>query len=95
MYTYTRTYTYNMIDYSLHVLPTCTLILYRGYGETEKPNGVEHYTMETLTQDIVQLVSASCVFITVCDCYCLQINVLSSDGKCVLVAHDWGGIIAW
>ena len=32
------------------------MLLFRGYGETEKPAGVHNYTMDILKEDIVQLV---------------------------------------
>ncbi|KAK7874508.1 hypothetical protein R5R35_001592 [Gryllus longicercus] len=49
----------------------------RGYGESEKPDGVQNYKMKYLLDDIKELVTA-----------------LGRD-KFTLVAHDWGGVVAW
>ena len=51
--------------------------LYRGYGDTEKPAHKKDYKIETLTQDIAELIPAL------------------GYKSCVLVAHDWGGLLAW
>lgn len=49
----------------------------RGYGDSDKPSGINEYRMEKLVGDICELVKA-----------------LGRD-KCTLVAHDWGGAIAF
>lgn len=49
----------------------------RGYGDSDKPDGVFSYNLLTLTSDIRQFVQAL------------------GYKKCVLVGHDWGGIVAW
>jgi len=49
----------------------------RGYGDSDKPNGITSYHMKYLTNDVSELVSA-----------------LGYE-KCVLVGHDWGGVITW
>ncbi|MFB9862887.1 alpha/beta fold hydrolase [Rufibacter immobilis] len=49
----------------------------RGYNLSSKPTGVEAYTIDKLTQDVVELIP--------------QV----SQGKVVLVGHDWGGAVAW
>ena len=49
----------------------------RGYGETERPPNKSDYTIDLLTQDIVELIPAL------------------GHSKCILVAHDWGGAVAW
>lgn len=49
----------------------------RGYGESEKPDGVQNYKMKYLLSDIKELVEA-----------------LGRD-KFTMVAHDWGGVVAW
>jgi pimeloyl-ACP methyl ester carboxylesterase len=49
----------------------------RGYGETERPPNKNDYTIDLLTQDIVELIPAL------------------GHSKCILVAHDWGGAVAW
>ena len=49
----------------------------RGYGETERPSGVESYAIEPLMDDVAGLIDAS------------------GARQVLLMAHDWGGIIAW
>ncbi len=49
----------------------------RGYNLSDKPQGVDQYTISVLTQDIVALIKAL------------------GHEKATLVAHDWGGIVAW
>ena len=49
----------------------------RGYGESERPSGMEHYAIETLLDDVAGLIDAS------------------GARSTLLMAHDWGGIIAW
>ncbi|XP_005099365.1 AB hydrolase superfamily protein YfhM [Aplysia californica] len=49
----------------------------RGYGDSDKPSGIDSYVISKLTSDVSQ--------------------VIASLGykSCVLVAHDWGGAVAW
>ncbi len=49
----------------------------RGYGETERPSGAQHYAIETLMDDVAGLIDAS------------------GARSTLLMAHDWGAIIAW
>jgi len=49
----------------------------RGYGDSEKPQGVSKYGVEKLIGDVVGLVNAL------------------GKKRCILVGHDWGGVIAW
>ena len=49
----------------------------RGYGDTERPTHKNDYRLETLVQDIAELIPAL------------------GYKSCVLVCHDWGGIIGW
>ncbi|BDA47881.1 Epoxide hydrolase 4 [Coccomyxa sp. Obi] len=49
----------------------------RGYGESDKPEGRENYTIPILASDAAGVVKAL------------------GHEKCVLVAHDWGGMVAW
>jgi len=49
----------------------------RGYGETERPPGVERYAIESLMDDVAGLIDAS------------------GARQVLLMAHDWGAIIAW
>ncbi len=49
----------------------------RGYGASDKPRGIEAYSLENLTADIAALID------------------LSGAKEVMLVAHDWGAIVAW
>ncbi len=49
----------------------------RGYNDSDKPQGIEAYSMSTLTEDVKGLIQG-----------------LGYE-NCILVAHDWGGAIAW
>lgn len=53
----------------------------RGYGNTTRPKGIKNYVMEVLLEDVAQLIDAA-----------------QKDGgkkDVTLIAHDWGGAIAW
>ncbi|KAG7305674.1 hypothetical protein JYU34_009783 [Plutella xylostella] len=54
----------------------CIAIDMRGYGDSERPDGLEAYDLKQLVEDVRDL-----------------IRQLGRE-KCVLVAHDWGGLIA-
>ena len=49
----------------------------RGYGGTDRPQGLHEYSLEKLMDDVAALIDAS------------------GAKETVLVAHDWGGVIAW
>jgi pimeloyl-ACP methyl ester carboxylesterase len=49
----------------------------RGYGESDRPLGMESYAIERLMDDVAGLIDAS------------------GAREVLLMAHDWGGIIAW
>jgi pimeloyl-ACP methyl ester carboxylesterase len=51
----------------------------RGYNLSSKPTEVDQYKMKHLVEDLRQLAE----------------KLAGRDRKFVLVAHDWGGIIAW
>lgn len=55
----------------------------RGYGESARPKGVEAYRMDVLLEDVAGLVDAAA----------------GGPGRrpreLLLVAHDWGGAVAW
>jgi len=53
----------------------------RGYGASSKPEGVRAYALDHLTQDVAALIDAA-----------------RAEGRAkevMLVAHDWGAVIAW
>lgn len=49
----------------------------RGYGASDKPQGVNAYRLNTLAKDVAALIDAS------------------GAREVMLIAHDWGAIIAW
>ena len=49
----------------------------RGYGGTDRPDGLAAYRLDTLAQDVAALIDAS------------------GAKEVVLIAHDWGAIVAW
>jgi len=49
----------------------------RGYGATDRPDGVAAYHMDRLLEDVGALIDAS------------------GAREVMLIAHDWGAIIAW
>lgn len=49
----------------------------RGYGESDRPLGVESYALEHLLADVAGLIDAS------------------GARSTLLLAHDWGAIVAW
>ena len=53
----------------------------RGHNLSDKPEGVEAYRIKPLLQDLRQLIE--------------YLQAGRDDKSCVLVAHDWGGAIAW
>ncbi len=53
----------------------------RGYGATSKPQGVRPYALDHLTQDVAALIDAAAAEHRV--------------RETMVIAHDWGAIIAW
>jgi len=53
----------------------------RGYNLSDKPEGVENYKAKHLIADVLALGA--------------HYGKGSPEGKFVLVAHDWGGAVAW
>jgi pimeloyl-ACP methyl ester carboxylesterase len=49
----------------------------RGYGATDRPQGMREYAIEKLMDDVAGLIDAS------------------GCRETLLIAHDWGGVIAW
>ncbi|XP_064293273.1 epoxide hydrolase 3 isoform X2 [Phalacrocorax carbo] len=66
----------------------------RGYGASEKPPEKDSYRLEVLLDDVRQVIEA----LGTPDG---QGEVTSATGataaapKCILVGHDWGGLLAW
>ncbi|NXY51802.1 EPHX3 hydrolase, partial [Ceuthmochares aereus] len=55
----------------------------RGYGASEKPPGKDNYRLELLVEDVRQVIEA------------LGTPDETKSPKCILVGHDWGGLLAW
>lgn len=67
----------------------------RGYGDSEKPAGKSEYSIQNLVKDIKEIIEG------------LGRNVFKKPGQktlqlyyigyssCILVSHDWGGVISW
>lgn len=53
----------------------------RGHNLSDKPEGVAAYRARPLMEDLRQLIE--------------HLRAGSDDKSCILVAHDWGGAIAW
>ncbi|XP_063039141.1 epoxide hydrolase 3-like isoform X1 [Melospiza melodia melodia] len=53
----------------------------RGYGDSEKPPGRDSYRLELLLGDVRDLIEA--------------LGTPAAAPRCVLVGHDWGGLLAW
>ncbi len=49
----------------------------RGYGASDRPEGITAYRLDTLAQDMAALIDAS------------------GADEVMLVAHDWGALVAW
>ncbi len=49
----------------------------RGYGGSDKPNGLALYTMDALLDDVEAIIR------------------LHGHDKAHVIAHDWGGVVAW
>ncbi|NXD88832.1 EPHX3 hydrolase, partial [Halcyon senegalensis] len=59
-----------------------------GYGASEKPPDRASYRLEVLLEDIRQVIEA---LVTPWG----QSQAPGATPKCILVGHDWGGVLAW
>jgi epoxide hydrolase 4 len=53
----------------------------RGYGASSKPDGVAAYRIDTLMQDVAALIDLA--------------KAENPTREIMLIAHDWGAIVAW
>ena len=53
----------------------------RGYGASDKPEGVREYALDRLTDDVAALIDLA--------------KSEATTKEVMIIAHDWGGIIAW
>uniref|UniRef100_A0A914CXI6 AB hydrolase-1 domain-containing protein n=1 Tax=Acrobeloides nanus TaxID=290746 RepID=A0A914CXI6_9BILA len=49
----------------------------RGYGDSDKPNGIKNYSMQNLIKDVRETIEKL------------------GQSSTILVAHDWGAVVAW
>ncbi|XP_068277866.1 epoxide hydrolase 3 [Nyctibius grandis] len=66
----------------------------RGYGASEKPPGKDNYRLELLLEDVRQVIELLGTpegqgEVTTAT------SATSASPKCILVGHDWGGVLAW
>ncbi|XP_065511068.1 epoxide hydrolase 3 [Caloenas nicobarica] len=59
----------------------------RGYGASDKPPGRDNYRLELLLGDICEVIEALGTPPGPGD--------TAASPKCILVGHDWGGLLAW
>lgn len=72
----------------------------RGYGDSDKPRGIKNYQLDVLVDDVRQMIrglGARTPSSERLDKLIIIFCSVSNKGKdkCVLLAHDWGGVIAW
>ncbi|NXK01421.1 EPHX4 hydrolase, partial [Corythaixoides concolor] len=65
----------------------------RGYGASEKPPGRDSYRLEVLLDDVREVIEALATPTGPAPANGDATAVASP--KCVLVGHDWGGLLAW
>jgi epoxide hydrolase 4 len=53
----------------------------RGYGASSKPEGIDAYTVDVLVEDVGALIDVA--------------KAESPAAEVMLVAHDWGAVVAW
>ncbi|NXE17155.1 EPHX3 hydrolase, partial [Lophotis ruficrista] len=64
----------------------------RGYGASEKPLGRDSYRLEVLLEDVRQVIE----ILGTPDGRARDVSSgAAASPKCVLVGHDWGGLLAW
>ncbi|KAM6037557.1 LOW QUALITY PROTEIN: epoxide hydrolase 3-like [Theristicus caerulescens] len=63
----------------------------RGCGASEKPPGKDSYRLEVLLEDIRQVIEA----LGTRKGQGEVTTATEASPKCVLVGHDWGGVLAW
>ncbi|KAM6038318.1 epoxide hydrolase 3 isoform 1-T1 [Chlamydotis macqueenii] len=64
----------------------------RGYGASEKPPGRDSYRLEVLLEDVRQVIE----ILGTPDGRAGDVaGGAAASPKCVLVGHDWGGLLAW
>ncbi|KAF1581862.1 UNVERIFIED_CONTAM: Epoxide hydrolase 3, partial [Eudyptes pachyrhynchus] len=72
----------------------------RGHGASEKPPGKDNYRLEVVLEDIRQVIEilgtpggqGEATAVTGATA---GAGAASASPKCILVGHDWGGLLAW
>jgi len=70
---YSWRYQLNYFDKNYHVVA----LDMRGYGDSDKPNGIKNYSMQNLIKDVRETIEKL------------------GQSSTILVAHDWGAVVAW
>lgn len=63
----------------------------RGYGASSKPPGRDSYRLEALLDDVRQVIEA----LGTRNGPSRAPGAPPAPPKCILVGHDWGGVLAW
>ena len=66
----------------------------RGYGASEKPPGKDSYRLEVLLEDIRQVIETLGTPEGQGEAPAVT-GATALSPKCVLVGHNWGGLLAW
>ncbi|NXL68969.1 EPHX3 hydrolase, partial [Chordeiles acutipennis] len=68
----------------------------RGYGASEKPPGKDNYQLEILLEDIRQVIEILGTPNGQGEVKAATgVTAAAASPKCILVGHDWGGVLAW
>lgn len=67
----------------------------RGYGASEKPPGRDSYRLEVLLEDVRQVIEILGTPKGQSEVTAATGATAAASPKCILVGHDWGGLLAW
>ncbi|XP_075581354.1 LOW QUALITY PROTEIN: epoxide hydrolase 3 [Pelecanus crispus] len=67
----------------------------RGYGASEKPPGKDSYQLEVLLEDIREVIETLGTSEGHGGTAAVAAGAAAAPPKCILVGHDWGGLLAW
>uniref|UniRef100_A0A914YEZ3 AB hydrolase-1 domain-containing protein n=1 Tax=Panagrolaimus superbus TaxID=310955 RepID=A0A914YEZ3_9BILA len=72
-------------------MPSVVAVDLRGYGDSDKPEGVENYNLNEIVHDVelfIEALGKKNFFIQNIT------NIFEGYKKAIVLAHDWGGAIA-